>query len=621
MLILTYIMEQIGKCKQLLDTARECFNFVTNFFEVINVSAIHIYHSALELSPLTSIVRKLYYHHRIVPLPRLVTGTPDIWDESITIYNKDHDYKSHAWSQCGQFVAAQKRDTVEIRDPLTLELLSTLKSPRPTPSNIGLLAYSPDGYSLACLSKTVIMIWDIQTCEVTKEIEYDNSGLGLLAWSLDGKTIATLSSNWRTGAWVACIHDIASGKTLSPTTLWPTEMPYIWGHNTSFQIAMMVQQIGAWTIEIYDYEVGCPHAKAKSFHIPLWGSHPEIGSFSPTAHRISISASCQLAIMDIQNSKFMLQERSTSRSHQCFSADGSLFATSLHMSDIHVWKYTSGCYILLKNVSCWRPHNFQFSPTSSSILGRFGKLLKVWRLDGLPTKPKSDIHTEQFIGLSHNNTCMATVVQHPEGTIAITNFLSQTPSQFIDTGMKITGLALTGNILLVEASKTVVVAWLLTEKGVVVDISGNQRADHSNGIWKISVPEYGPHCVEFSAKTQTGVIVSQERTPCSYHLKTGQALDYSQQPGDEQKCNVNMNEGSGYHLHQGSVDNSVTPHEDSWLVSQDMLQEGWVKDPEGKHQFWIPVEWRVSFGGESWCHDVKTLYFKITGGKVIVIKF
>ncbi|KAF9649802.1 hypothetical protein BDM02DRAFT_3094169, partial [Thelephora ganbajun] len=44
----------------LLDTARDYSQFVRTFFEPISVSATHIYHSALELSPFSSIVRKRY---------------------------------------------------------------------------------------------------------------------------------------------------------------------------------------------------------------------------------------------------------------------------------------------------------------------------------------------------------------------------------------------------------------------------------------------------------------------------------------------------------------------------------------------------------------------------------
>jgi len=182
--MLTYTMNQVYRDEQLLNTARDCFNFVTIFFEVINVSATHIYHSALELSPLPSIIRKLYYHRRPVLSPRLVTGTPDAWDESMTIFSEDYSYESHAWSQCGQFVATQKQDGVEIRDPLTLGLLFTLKPTETSPPLTGPLAYSPDGHSLACLSSAAIIIWDIQAREVIKEIEWNNPRPDSLVCSL-----------------------------------------------------------------------------------------------------------------------------------------------------------------------------------------------------------------------------------------------------------------------------------------------------------------------------------------------------------------------------------------------------------------------------------------------------
>ncbi|KAF9645858.1 hypothetical protein BDM02DRAFT_3064500, partial [Thelephora ganbajun] len=43
-----------------LDLANDCFRFVTGFFEVIEESAAHIYHSALPVSPQISLVWKLY---------------------------------------------------------------------------------------------------------------------------------------------------------------------------------------------------------------------------------------------------------------------------------------------------------------------------------------------------------------------------------------------------------------------------------------------------------------------------------------------------------------------------------------------------------------------------------
>jgi WD40 repeat protein len=176
-------INQVAQDKELLEIARDCSHFMTKFFEPINVSATHIYHSALELSPLSSIVRRLYYHQRHTPYPRVVVGTPDSWDQSLALPYVGSIWILH-WSPCGQFVAVQTEKAVEIRDPLSFELLSTLQPTEPTSQLMGALAYSPDGHSLASLSNTSLIIWDIQTGGVAKEIPCDKTSGGSVVWSL-----------------------------------------------------------------------------------------------------------------------------------------------------------------------------------------------------------------------------------------------------------------------------------------------------------------------------------------------------------------------------------------------------------------------------------------------------
>ena len=53
------------------------------------------------------------------------------------------------------------------------------------------------------------------------------------------------------------------------------------------------------------------------------------------------------------------------------------------------------------------------------------------------------------------------------------------PSQFIDTGLEILAIVLTGNVLLVRDSN-IVVAWLLTEEGVLGGTFGERRMDRSD---------------------------------------------------------------------------------------------------------------------------------------------
>ena len=100
-------MNQVAKDEQLLDIAKDCFRFVTSFFEVIKVSAPHIYLSALELCPVSSIVRRLYHHRRIARSPEVVIGIPDSWEPNIAASGV---YLFCIWSPCGKFVATQTRE-------------------------------------------------------------------------------------------------------------------------------------------------------------------------------------------------------------------------------------------------------------------------------------------------------------------------------------------------------------------------------------------------------------------------------------------------------------------------------------------------------------------------------
>ena len=134
----------------LLDTTTDCLRFVTEFFEVISQSGPHIYHSALQLAPQSSIIHKLYGQEIHSPVVRVVTGIPDSWDSctaSVVVETQD----CHAvWSPCGRFIAVTSVGCVEVRDSNTLERLSILRFGMKE-GTFKSLAFSPDGCLLACV--------------------------------------------------------------------------------------------------------------------------------------------------------------------------------------------------------------------------------------------------------------------------------------------------------------------------------------------------------------------------------------------------------------------------------------------------------------------------------------
>jgi len=582
-------VNQVAGDEQLLDIAKDYFQFVANFFEAIKISATHIYHSALELCPVSSIVRKLYHHRRIARSPEVVIGTPNSWEPTIATSG---NYRFYTWSLCGQFVAAQMGNVVEIRNQLTLEPIAILWPTEAIPDLTGRLAYSPDGRFIACASKTGVIIWDIQTGGVAKEIQHRAEKISLV-WSSDGGTLCTIESDIHFNR-IVHIHDISSGTTssTSPGTLQSKKWPYLWVDDKSFWIITMRDSGDGVDI----FKVGSTLTKIRSFDFSP-SSDAEIGSFSPTTQRVSIFGDSIICIFDIQNSKLLLDETDYDSYSHCFSSDGSLFAASQEDS-VHIWKYASGCYTRWREFRCQDFDDPLFSPTSSSILGRSDGFLQVLRLHELPTTP--EIHHQQFAGLSRSGTHVATA--HELGnTVTITDLLARTPPQFIDTNVEIRRLFLTGNVLLVAGSEEII-AWLLTEEGLVDGVIGGRRVGRSDSIWTTSKLDNYPPLLG----GQVGVIDLCTGAPHVYHTETGEILDPTQAPYYSERRYYN------------NIPQRDTPPEDAWQTSRDTLREGWVKDPEGKHRMWVPVEWRERWDPEDWHHDTTTQFSYILGRPILI---
>ena len=645
----------MAKDHQLLDTARDYFHFLTTFSELINTSATHIYHSALELSPLSSIIRKFYYYQRPHPSPRVVTGVPDSWELKTSVSFSHSYYLSSTWSPCGQNIAAVAEEVVRVWDALSLKPLSTLQSTKGTTRFRHGLAFSPDGYSLAGCSDTGIIIWDIQTGGVIKEIECEITGNGLeLVWTLDGQSIGAISPRVL-GTLTMHIYNITAGTILSSVTLQSSGKPYVWAHDKSLQIATTTA-LDHKGCRINIFEVDSTLVKIESFPFK---SNSNLGAFSPTTYRISVSTledhnhSPKLLILDIQDSGVLLQETG-SYGYSSFSPDASLFG-AFSGDHLHIWRYTSNQY------TQWRefkqtPTPLQFSPTSSSILSNAGSLLHVIHSDHSPATLaiESAITTNSIPrnAYSPHGNYIATT-HRGKSTISIINLCSQnpSPSQFIDTNLDISEIVLTGNVLLVKGSD-MVVAWLLTEDGVVDGILGNRRADQNDSIWSISSqndtalqaqlsqdknPSFWARLLQrdhggeqsndkdLQFSVGDGIAALKHRNGFvfhTYHTETGEVLK-------QEKALLHLKR-TWYHFYNPHRDDCDLYHhnlhqhheysECDWPVSQNTLQEGWVKDPEGKHRLWLHARWRVAGNNMDWLNKVTTLWLEHSS-ELVIIKF
>ena len=627
-----------------------------NFSEVIEVSATHIYHSALELSPLSSNVRKFYYSKRLHPSPRVAIGVPDSWDPSTAASSKHPYYLSSAWSPCGQFVAAVAGAAVEIRDASTLEFLSTLQSTQATTRFRRGLAYSPDGRSLAACSDAAIVIWDTQTGGEVTQIEYGVTGDGLeLVWSLDGKAIGTLSPRVL-GPHVVRTYGVASGAILSSSTVQSAGGAHFWAHGKAFRVATTAMDHMGWTVTIF--EVGRTLTEIE----PLpFRSQFNFQAFSPTTYRICASVpgnrnrDPELLILNIRDSEVLLRE--TGRYLELvFSPDGSLFA-AFAGDHLHIWRYTSGHY------TQWRefrqaPMPVQFSPTLSSILGDSG-VLHVLRLDyssvAVTTKSAITTRSRPLDAFSPGGAYIATAY-HGENTVTITDLHPQnpSPSQFIDTDLEISAMVLTGKVLLVKASDTVV-AWLLAENGAVEGFFGSTRAGRNDSLWEVSSRDVSRQTTVSRSKNPgfwAGLLQRERETHKSdddgdgggdlvfsvgdgiaavgrrhghvmrtYNTGTGEILKSAEAPLHTRRYRFHHPLGRDEcDLYHRESDKHRGPVECDWPVSQATLREGWVKDPEGKHRLWLHARWRTSQNDVDWLYNVTALRLR-TPSELVIVKF
>jgi hypothetical protein len=628
------------KDHQLLDTARDYFQFVANFFEVINISATHIYHSALELSPLSSIVRKLYYSQRPNPSPRVVMGVEDSWDPSIVASTKCPPLSS-TWSPCGQLVAVVTQEAIEIQDALSLKPLSTFHSSKAGTKFRQGLAYSPDGHSLAGCSETAIVIWDTQTGGIVTKIECEVTTDGLeLIWSLDAKRICTISPRVRQALTIH-VYDVASGTKWASSTLQSESKPWFWAHDESFKIVTTAKNNKGWTISIF--EIGYTLTRIESF--PFQFNSPPDG-FSPTTYRASVVTfgrylqDPKFIVLDIQNSEVLLEAKGN-YSYSTFSPDASLLAAFTGRDHLLIWRYTSGHYTQWKEFQL-TSMLLQFSPDLSLILGyRRAHLLHMLHLDyGTTAPPMELVAATSYRPRQAFSPHSAYIVTTHRGkdVITVTNLHPQTPfpSQLIKTEFKISEIVLTGNILLVKGPDAVT-AWVLTEQGVVDGVFGNRMAVHSDSIWSVSPQDQDPDFwasllekgyndhdfIEFSNSDGVAAIrYGRGFYSHIYHAETGEILELD-------KAHLHPKH-TWYRFHNSKRDDCELYHHDllkqhnhlegNWPISESTLQEGWVKDPEGKHRLWVHPRWRSAGDNVGWLSKVSTLCFR-DSSEHVVIKF
>ena len=598
----------------ILDLANDCFQFVTGYFEVISVSVPHIYHSALLLSPKTSIVRRLY-ESQVNPLARVVQGVPNSWDHCIANTRYPSNIRAITWSPCSRFIAISWDNScdVVILDAVTLKPLHTM---HPEHQWIAWdnLVFSPDSHLLAgySYSHECIVSWDLQTGGLISSISTSGtrrcnsmsySGYGTMLGGLfDQGTIIT--------------YNISSGKQISLHSVQGFIASTIWTDHEFLQYAIV--EPGTITIWEVSFTPSDPPTQINSLKTPDNFSTEGL-VFLSTHFLLAFISQGRVIVWDAQHKVVLLDfmEAKDPR-NMSFSLDGNFFVCGTKGPEFYLWKKSSGDYLHQKFTPSAGSTNPLISPNGELIISFGGPTLQLWHTTssltsppGITTQPSQ--RTNDFLLEFSPNELLVAVTQRLGNTVTILDLKSGNPQMVIDADILICGIGITENKIVVVGDKKII-TWELPAGDCIPDVHKNIDNSVQATEYKCPAP-----IKQLSASISPGfnyiAFGSTKNLPelYIYDLHTGKKLAVAKSEGRLPGFTLNGNEvwcarGDGMvdrwaivgdsesnNTQLGQLGNYEEPQSGfPWHSSHgyQVMDDEWVLNSGGKRLLWLPPQWR-----------------------------
>ena len=459
-----------NQAQRTLDLVRECSRFVSAFFDVINLSAPHIYHSALSLSPSTSVIRRLYKQYAM-PLARVVRGLSLSWELAVaTVYvgpgvtprSGRTPPPRVIWSPCSKFIAASTTESVKILDAVTLNQLSTFKHPL----DYSHFSFSPDSRSLALFTSSELISWDVQTggrlSEILPKPGERSPDVTSFTYSQDGKMVA-----------VAGYKHFYTFDLPSSTRLGPLPVPDgrlvlpIWTCDEYLRFAII--HPGSITIWEVEFTLKHPPTQLESFSIPDEVVDGHNFLFLPILYRLAFTLRDTIQVRDVKASKLLLKSKRVPDSYptHSFSSDGCFFAFTT--GEVHVWKESPAGYALHQQFhplldDLERPF---LSPNGRSIIFPFDGTINLWHTSDQtlspPIPPTEEHHPQHHFLLAFSpNEKSAAFAQLYGNVVTILDLRSGGLRLTINTDMEVNCLGVAEDTVVV-ADEGMVVTWNLPD--------------------------------------------------------------------------------------------------------------------------------------------------------------
>ena len=615
-----------------LNLVNDCFRFVTGFFEAISTSAPHIYHSALLLSPCTSIIRKLYEPHAH-PFVRVVQGLPISWDPIVaTTGQLSSAIVAAAWSPCSRFIAVAwlPSGMVEVLDAVTLKRLSTFESP---PDLDQLLIFSPDGHLLTKFgSNQGVTSWDLQTggpVSIIPAEPYTSPGKCLSStYSMDGKlvTVAYEDSVNTTPTTISTYnllsklhissHHVSDGYVVAP----------IWTHGEFLRF--VIAKSGS--ITIWEAEPTSMHllSEVETLSVPEHVDCSEESLFLPTLSLLAFILEEAIIIWDAQNSKFLLNFPGVDEpSGMTFSPDGHFFMCGTGNWEVYLWVESPTGYTLHQKFTLtnYRTTTPLLSPSGESAVVLNGSTIHLYHTTD-PVTPFSSIPTQlskltNFILEFSLDETFAVVARLQENVAKVLDLGSGDTWLTASMDVGIIGLQATGSTISV-VSEGSIVTWNIPAGSSAIDTEANGNNCVQTIMFDPPLPNRDtlrPY-ISISPDSNYVAVAEGSKGVELYSVSTGKLLAHTTTEGStvwftpdgHEVWYTNSYSIEGWAIVEDSKSGLIkleplgpTAHPSvgpRWQSScgYEITANGWILSSSGKQLLWLPHQWRESGRDRTW---------------------
>ena len=584
------------------------------------------------------------------------------WDSTIATTKCRAWVHRIAWSPCSRFIAISLEDGTEVQilDGATLKTIGYLESGYP----VHAIGFSPRGHSVTCVSvkPAIIISWDLQTGAPVSEIDSGDiqpageahlivhsacgTKIGVLFtdgydYGYDGSaygydscaTVGTYDSITGTPYPTICIYDLLSGvptfyrpiKELAGNTIWTL------GECIQF-VTLAPGSISIWEVGFTSKD---PPTLVRSLPTPN-GFNPDSFVFLPTLYQLVFTSKGAVLVWDAQHSKLLLNSAdlyghiSVGFSNN-FSSNGHFFACGTDGPDVYLWKESPTGYILHQILTprATNPYTPLLSPNGQSIVVIEDDIIELWRTTGSSASPSGVLappprHDKTLIlGLSPDRS-LAAIGRLAENTVKVLHLKFGTPWLVIDTGMKLSGLRMTEDSVIVVGDGKAV-SWNLP----VGDQGPCTMVNIGDGI-QITTYNYSPFpewtgtplaslSPDLKYIAVTGLSETKDMDLNIYDTSTGQCLAgiktriatlwftpdgcevWGHQYGEITGWKIIKDSGTGHHFLEHFGPDKYPLGGCPWKPPHDYkVEEGWLFSPSRKRLLWIPHHWQADKNYSQW---------------------